>query len=209
MPESLPQTSRIEVVTDPAVNGYLLAQWAVERLDDEDIQTVTDLGAYRAYGIVRNDSKKGIQPLAVVIFNWFRELPHGNDMRVIVVAESPRWCLPGVLRELFKYPFELAGCARLTAAISERNQRSLKLCKGLGFKKEGVLRRAHDGKTNTIVLSMLPHECKWLEQPPSKEEQRSQDGQKIAFSSSPSRPRKNRRRPKRRKQGSVDRERAA
>jgi len=197
MSESLPQESRIEIVTDPIANSYVLAQWAIERLEDEDLRNVSDLGPYRAFGVVRRNRDGVVEPLAVVIFNAFRELPHGNDMRVIIVAASPRWCLPGVLQELFRYPFEVAGCERLTAAIRDGNNRSLRLCKGLGFKKEGTLRRAHDGKTNTIVLGMLKHECKWLN--PHKHE--STDGKEVvAFTSEAARSSKNNRRSKRRRQ---------
>ena len=203
MSESLPQESRIEIVTDPIANSYVLAQWAIERLDEDDLRSVSDLGAYRAFGVVRNGADGKVTPLAVVIYNGFRELTHGNDLSVIVVADSARWCLPGVLRELFRYPFEVAGCERLTAAIRDGNHRSLKLCKGLGFKKEGTLRRAHDGKTNTIVLGMLKHECKWLE-PPKHE---SEHGKEVIFSSTATRSNKNNRRSKRRKQRSAGGER--
>ena len=205
MSESLPQESKIQVVTDPAVNSYILAQWAIERLNEPDLKSVSDLGPYRAFGVVRRRADGAIEPLAVVIFNGFRELPYGNDLRVIIVADSPRWCLPGVLRELFEYPFEVAGCERLTATIRDGNHRSLKLCQGLGFKKEGTARRAHDGKTNTIVLGMLRHECKWLE--PRKHE--SSNGQEVFFSSEATRSGKNNRRTKRRRQRRANRERAA
>ncbi len=205
MTESLPQESRIEIVTDPIANSYVLAQWALERLDEPDLTSVNDLGAFRAFGVVRNEGGK-VTPLAVVIFNYFRELPMGNDMRVIVAAESPKWCLPGVLRELFRYPFEVAGCERLTSTIRDGNNRSLRLTKGLGFKKEGTLRRAHDGKTNTIVLGMLKHECKWLNGPRKHERN---NGQEIfRESSAGSRSSKNRRRAKRRRQRRANNERA-
>ena len=32
----------------------------------------------------------------------------------------------------------------------------------LGFKLEGLARRAHDGETDAAVYSMLPAECRWL-----------------------------------------------
>lgn len=196
---------KVQVVTDPIANGHVMAEWAIQRLDNDDIKTVSDLGPYRAFGVVRQQTDR-IEPMAVVIFNWFRELPHGNDMRVIVVSEDPHWCLPGILRELFSYPFEIAGCERLTACIKDTNQRSLKLCQGLGFRKEGVLRRAYDGKANAIVLGLLKQECKWLRKKPATDEH--VNGQEVAFATKAAGSGKNSRRSKRRKQRSAARERA-
>jgi hypothetical protein len=147
----------IHVIMDPAV-----AQWTLDRMAREGISHVSELGQHMSIGVAKDGA-----PLAGVIFNWYRVMPHGHDMRVIIAADSPEWCLPGVLRELFRYPFEIAGCIRLTAIIRDGNTRSLRLCQGLGFKREGVLRRAYDGKTNAIVLGMLKHECKWLNRPAS------------------------------------------
>lgn len=143
----------INIVCDPRV-----AQWVIDRLHrNEDIQRVEQLGPFVAYGVLKDGA-----PVCGVIYNWYRPMPHGADMRVIIASVDPSWCLPGVLRELFRYPFETAGCERLTAIIRDGNARSLKLCTGLGFRREGVLRRGHDGKTNAVILGMLKQECKWL-----------------------------------------------
>lgn len=139
------------------VSHMEVARWVIERCPNEGIADLRELGAFQAYGI----GLRG-RPIAGVIFNWYRQMKHGNDMRVIIASDDPRWCLPGVLRELFKYPFEFAGCERLTAVIRDGNARSLKLCQGLGFKREGTLRRGYDGRTNAILLGMLKHECKWI-----------------------------------------------
>jgi len=208
--ESLPYKdpdSEIQIVTDPVVNSHILAEWAIERLDHEDVKTVADLGAFRAFGVTRQHADGYIEPMAVVIYNWFREMKYGNDLRVIVVSEDPKWCLPGVLRELFKYPFEVAGCERLTAFIRDGNKRSLRLCRGLGFVKEGVLRRAHDGKTNTIVLSMLKHECKWLKQPSATES--TKNGKEEFFRSKAARSSENDRSAKRSGRSVADKKRSS
>jgi hypothetical protein len=147
----------IQIVTDPQVPSHILAEWAIARLPNEDLKTPADLGPYHAFGVLKDG-----KPACVVIYNWFRQMEFGHDVRVIIVSENPGWCLPGVLRELFSYPFVYAGCERITAVIKDGNERSLKLCKGLGFRREGVMRRAHNGKTNAILLGMLKDECKWL-----------------------------------------------
>lgn len=163
-------------VTDPVVSGDTLVRWALERLKDPDLNGPEDLGPYRAFGIVRDEGDRMV-PLCVLIYNSFRQMSYGNDVRVIIVADHPSWCLRSMLREIFYYPFEVAGCERLTAIVRDGNKQSLKLCRGLGFVKEGVLRRAYDGKTNAIVLSMLKQECKWIKDP--KAERESKNGKEI------------------------------
>ena len=147
----------IQIVYDPIVPKEVMAKWVIDRLGDEELHSVERLGNYVAIGVLKDK-----KPVCVVIYNFFRPLPYGNDMHAIIASENPSWCLPGVLRELFRYPFEHAGCERLTAVIRDGNSRSLKLCQGLGFRKEGVLRRAYNGKTNAILIGMLKSECKWL-----------------------------------------------
>ena len=186
----------VKVLVDSSAEAQMaLAQWALKRLPNEEIDGVEGLGPFQAFGVVRDN-----KPVCVVIWNSYRPMSAGADCRVIIAADDPRWCLPGVLRELFSYPFNHLGCTRITAVIKDGNAKSLKLCRGLGFKKEGVLRRAHNGKTNAIVLSMLREECTWLE----PHSQRAKHGQKKRTSpAKTARSRKDHRGPVRREQGSL------
>lgn len=172
----------LKIVIHPNV-----AQWMLDRMPDEDIRDVSQIGQYVPFGVFKEMPNGKTVPLAGVVFNDFRKLEHGNDIRVIVVAEDPRWCLPGILREIFRYPFETAGCARITAVIKEGNKRSLKLCQGLGFRKEGVIRRGYNGKSNAIVLGMLKSECKWLNRKPGMK-----NGQIYTFHAAGAGPRQDR-----------------
>ena len=153
----------IKVVCNPVV-----AQWVVDRGSEHllGIKSVSDLGHHVAYGVVRDvgDRKEAI---CGVIYNNYRTMPHGNDCCAIIHAEHPGWCQRRVLRELFWYPFEVAGCERLTAAVRDGNTKSLEFLYRLGFRKEGVLRKGWNGKTNAILLGMLKSECRWLEGPRS------------------------------------------
>lgn len=165
----------IEIVTHPYIPNELLVKWALSRLNDPECQTEKDLGQHVAIGVIKNG-----KPVCVVIYNWYREMKFGNELRVIIVSDDPSWCLPGVLRGLFRYPFEIANCERLVAVIKDGNKRSLKLCTGLGFKKEGVLRKGYDGKTNAILLGMLKSECKWLRRGHAKEKNRGKESTEHA-----------------------------
>lgn len=150
------------LVSDPEVPSTTLAQWVVDRFDDEDeIADVAEFGPFRAFGVMKVTETEQ-KPLAVVIWSWYRKLRHGGDIRVTIYADSPEWCRKEIIRALFIYPFDFLGCSRITAVIKDGNERSMKLCKGLGFKKEGVLRRGYNGKSNCTVLGMLREECKWL-----------------------------------------------
>lgn len=160
----------IQVVSDQDVPAQVLVEWALKRLGDEDISSIHDIGPFRAFGVIKDG-----RAVCVVIWNTYRNMRFGSDMRVIIASENPKWCLPGVLRQLFSYPFEQAGCARITAVIRDGNERSLKLCRGLGFRREGVVRRGFNGKSNAIVLGMLKEECTWLLSP---EERRLANGKK-------------------------------
>ena len=168
--------NQLRIVTHPFhVSPEVLVEWALEKLDDDDLESARELGNYQAFGVMR-----GMTPLAVVIFNNYQPMKYGGDIRVIVASDDPTWCRSGILRELFSYPFDQLGCSRITAIIRDGNKQSLRLCQGLGFKREGTLRRGHNGRTNAVVLSMLQHECKWLKDKPwLKKPEEHLNGQEV------------------------------
>lgn len=130
------------------------AEWVAKRVDSMDAE---DIGPNVSFGVVRDG-----KPVAGVVFHWYRRLKRGADMSVIIAATDARWCTRPVLRALFTYAFETARVTRLTCIIREGNERSIKLCAGLGFTKEGVIRRGYDGKSNALVYGMLRSQCKWI-----------------------------------------------
>lgn len=138
-----------ELIASPAV-----AEWVAKRVG---LQSRADFGECYAIGVGIAD-----RPVAGVVFNWFRTEPHGGDCRVTIACEpGSKWARDEVLRTLFAYPFEHFGCVRITALIKEGNVRSEKFCKHLGFRKEGVMRKAWDGKSNALVYGLLKSECRW------------------------------------------------
>lgn len=103
------------------------------------------------------DTKSGELIAGAVYHRW-----RGFDCELTFAASSPRWCRKGVLAALFNYPFEQRGCTRMTLIIGSNNKRAIKLNLGLGFKLEGIARRAYDGHNDAWVLGMLREECKWV-----------------------------------------------
>lgn len=78
------------------------------------------------------------------------------------IVLMPGAMTPLFLGEVFRYPFEQLACRRITAMVSDRNQRSKRLCKRLGFKLEGICREAYPDGSDLYVFGMLKGECRWL-----------------------------------------------
>jgi RimJ/RimL family protein N-acetyltransferase len=115
---------------------------------------VDDFGPYRTIGIANGSG----QLIAGAVYHRFRPF----DCELTFAASSPAWCRRGVLAALFHYPFVQRGMERMTLVIGENNPRALKLNLGLGFKVEGRVRKAYDGKNDAFILGMLRDECKWI-----------------------------------------------
>ena len=94
-------------------------------------------------------------PLAGVVFSGYRDLY--KSIEVSIAAESPRWATRGVIHALLSYPFDQLGCERVQVTIPLRNARAQRFCKGIGFVREGVMRRGF-GSDHAVVMSMLRHE---------------------------------------------------
>lgn len=108
---------------------------------------------FTAIGVVRSGRVVG-----GVAYHNFRQ----RNIEVTAAFDDPRWALPGTLRALFVYPFETLGCVRMTAVIGRKNKRSRRFCEGLGFRLEGVARRAFDGKQDAMIYGLLREECRFL-----------------------------------------------
>jgi RimJ/RimL family protein N-acetyltransferase len=131
----------------------VLVPWAAERMP---LQNAT-FGPCTTLGFAIGD-----RLISVAIFHNFRELQYGHEIHVSMSAEDPRWCTRRNLGLIFKYPFDQLGCVRVTTVTSRKNKRARKLDEGLGFKREGVLRKGMDGRDDAIVYGMLRKECKWI-----------------------------------------------
>ena len=128
-------------------------QW-VERqlgLNQGDLEPGTALGIIREGHII-----------AGVVYSDFREGEHGSSIQGSIASLHPQWCNRKVLRSIFAYPFQQIRVSRFWLSTSRKNKHARKFVERLGFRFEGIARRAHDGRTDAAVYSMLPHECRWL-----------------------------------------------
>lgn len=110
-------------------------------------------GDCTALGVVRDGRIVG-----GVVFSMFQ----GHDIHANLAFDTPRWASRAVIRDLFSYPFGQLGCSRITALIGRKNKASRRLCEGLGFELEGVMRKGLDGREDLIIYGMLREKCRWL-----------------------------------------------
>ncbi|MFZ9326480.1 MAG: GNAT family N-acetyltransferase [Polynucleobacter sp.] len=98
--------------------------------------------------------------IAGVVFNDYTG--PGISMHVAAVP-GKRWMTREYLWACFAYPFLQLKCNRVTGLVRTDNIVAQKFDEHLGFKREGVLRRACSDGTDMIVYGMLRDECRFLE----------------------------------------------
>lgn len=97
--------------------------------------------------------------IAGVAFNMYS----GPSISMHVAAEpGKRWMNRDFLYRTFAYPFIQLKCHRVTGLVRVDNLEAQRFDEHLGFKKEGVLRRAATDGTDMIVYGMLQDECRFL-----------------------------------------------
>lgn len=106
---------------------------------------------------VRTLASVGDRIKGVVVFSRFSEW----NCEITVASSTPSFLTPMFLRAWFRYPFLQCRLRRITAIVDERNTRSLRLTRKLGFTEEATLKELF-GEANGILFGMLKHECRWL-----------------------------------------------
>jgi RimJ/RimL family protein N-acetyltransferase len=114
----------------------------------------SDFGQFTALGVVRD----GVL-LGGVVYNNYNH----HDIHANYAFDSPKWCTRPVLRTLFAYPFGQLGCVRMTALIGRKNRHARKMILRLGFRLEGVHRKAADGREDCVSYGLLARECPWFQ----------------------------------------------
>lgn len=125
-----------------------IAKWVVDRIPH--MGSFADLGPYEVMGI----SNAAGERVAGVVWTHYR----GHDITLNLAADTARWARRGVITAILSYPFRQLGCARCTAFVGRQNKRSFRLTEGVGFRREGLMRRAADGWEDVHVFGMLREE---------------------------------------------------
>jgi hypothetical protein len=85
----------------------------------------------------------------------------GRTCCMHAVIQRPEYVSPRIVREVFRYPFEVCNCEAVLALVDSTNDAAMSLDTRLGFKQvHTVPNGGTDGNLN--VLQMLRSECRWL-----------------------------------------------
>lgn len=115
-------------------------------------------GSYSGLAFV-NENKDFI---GGAVLSNFRAGDFGNDCEISCASESPMAFRPHVMRAVFGYVFGQLQCVRLTAITTKRNVRTRRFLEALGFRLEGCVRRAYDGKRDALIYGLLASDCRYL-----------------------------------------------
>lgn len=110
-------------------------------------------GPYTALGVVRRGTLLG-----GVVYHNFQDF----DIQMSCAFDKVGWALPKTVRALFDYPFNTLNCVRVTSVIGRRNKKAKKLLEDLGFKLEGVRKKALDGVQDEFCYGLLKENCRWI-----------------------------------------------
>jgi RimJ/RimL family protein N-acetyltransferase len=132
-----------------------VAAWVASRIRDMGDPPQRD---FEAIGVLKDGALIG-----GVIYTEFRQMgANAHDMRMHC-AGDPGWLTRITLRAFFGYPFRQLGCIRVTATVARANRRALDMNRRLGFQIEGRIRDGYGPGRDGLLLGMLRHECRWIE----------------------------------------------
>lgn len=132
-----------------------LAEWAGQHMPTPI--HCQDFGPQRSIGICRDNTM-----LAVVVYNQFQRLKHGNTLQMSIASTTPEWCRRGVLRALFHYPFVQQECCSVWASTGRKNKHARRFLERLGFQLRGSRRCGYDGRQDAMLYDMTRDDCRWL-----------------------------------------------
>lgn len=113
--------------------------------------------------------------IAGVVYHNFD--PFTQNIEVSCAATTGRWGNLEIFRALLRYPFGQANCNRVTAVTPRRATSTRRFLEGLGFKREGSIRRGFLSD-NAIVYGLLREE--WEQGRFCRQRERVADGQERA-----------------------------
>ncbi len=116
-------------------------------------------GGYKDYEAI--GLEKGGDLIAGVVYTDYNE--SDGDLQLHIAATTPRWCTKNTIRMFLDYPFNQLDCVRVTCLCAADNLRIATFLDGIGFTREGVLRKAFGRKVDAIIFGMLKEDCYWLD----------------------------------------------
>ncbi len=127
-----------------------LVEWAQERIDHCQ---------FREDAVAIGHERHGTLVGVVVYDTWSPQ----NAFVHIASDGSRRWFTREFAIRAMAFPFQQAGCSRISCIISAGNKASLAFTRGFGgWVEEGRLREAAPGLQDIILFGMLRRECVYL-----------------------------------------------
>lgn len=121
--------------------------WVAARL--KHVRSVESFGDYTHIGILDHENRL----VGAVIYHGYRA--DYFDIQMSVASDgNKRWLSRSVLASLFAYPFDQLGVQRITTLVAKRNKACLILCRKLGFRYEGTMKKGF-GKDDLVISGML------------------------------------------------------
>ncbi len=169
-------TRKIETITTSDKLPYVDANGIIWHVDDlvaawlcDRLKTNMPEVAYVAFGIAKEGTPEGIvrdltQLFVVGGVMWYNhcrgEEGAEHDISVAVALdESVVFKRKSAVRALLEYPFSTLKVPRISITVNETNEPALKQAEKLGFKIEGIKRKAGSRGTDMVHLGLLPEEC--------------------------------------------------
>lgn len=151
-----PSLQRRDVVSRPSLalnlDQALIKAWVAKHLPVPSLAEEFPLSA--AIGVSR-----GTEIVAGFLYDRFDNI----DCEVTAaVKDRAFWVRRDLIHACFAYPFLQLDCSRMSCTVSADDHKASKLASKLGFKLEGVKRKAYAGLKDARIYGMLREECRWL-----------------------------------------------
>jgi hypothetical protein len=144
------------VYPETVEHTFQMAEWAAQRLGEPLEAFGFDrrgMPLFQCMGFARDDK------LLCVVVAYHRTR---DNIFMAFAADSPRWASKENVAAMGAWVFGQLGVKRVSAAVKKDNKRARKFDEGIGFKPEGKIRKADNGK-DIMIYGMLKEEHEqWL-----------------------------------------------
>lgn len=145
------QAGRDEVIVRALGNDKIKAlEYLGRKLSLSAVDIVPD-GLSDIYVVLRGNDPKGVV--------LYKNMSSG-DIEMVCAGEAG-WVTRGLLKFVLSHPFKAYGCQRVTCLASRKNKAMRSYLHRMGFKLEGVKRKALNGG-DLFIYGLLKGESKWV-----------------------------------------------
>lgn len=96
---------------------------------------------------------------AAVVVGWHGFT--GRTCNISIVVQKPEYLTRWVIREIFRFPFEICGLSAVIATVDSNNHKSIELCRRSGFELMCVIESGGD-TGDLLCFVMHKSKCRWL-----------------------------------------------